>query len=217
MTENQNNADDTANDNSQANGGDQTQQNQQQSPDNQNINQNTDITDPGQDGGDTDSQQQTPEDKQAPESYAEFTLPEGMTADNVLLQKAIPIFKEMGLSQENAQKLVDLQAESIQSNDKLINETMEKWETELKADKEIGGEKFDENIGIANMAAEKLQVEGLVEFLENSGLGSHPLIVKVLWKVGSMMKEDSPGSGSPSTQEKDVVETMYPDDKPTET
>jgi uncharacterized protein YdaT len=42
--------------------------------------------------------------------YSAFNLPEGMTLDDAKLQSALPVFKDLGLSQEQAQKLVDWEA-----------------------------------------------------------------------------------------------------------
>jgi len=49
--------------------------------------------------------------KVIPDVYADFKVPEGMEVDKSLLNEALPVFKEMKLSQEEAQKLVDLQAQ----------------------------------------------------------------------------------------------------------
>ncbi|HET9131900.1 MAG TPA: hypothetical protein VFO86_13180, partial [Terriglobia bacterium] len=46
----------------------------------------------------------------APEKYADFTLPEGFKFDDKTLEAATAVFKDLNLSQEGAQKLVDLYA-----------------------------------------------------------------------------------------------------------
>ena len=45
----------------------------------------------------------------APEKYEDFKLPEGMEVNTDLLDKATPVFKELNLTQDQAQKMVDLQ------------------------------------------------------------------------------------------------------------
>ena len=43
----------------------------------------------------------------APESYTDFSVPEGHTLDAAAIESATPLFRELGLSQDQAQKLVD--------------------------------------------------------------------------------------------------------------
>src|SRR4051794_16021254 len=56
-------------------------------------------------------QEQTPPAEAAPParpSYTEFKLPEGVTADAESLKPATELFADSGLSQEQAQKFIDL-------------------------------------------------------------------------------------------------------------
>ncbi len=60
-----------------------------------------------------------PEDKKpdaegAPEKYADFKVPDGFKFDEKALTEATAAFKELGLSQEAAQKLVDTYAKNTQ-------------------------------------------------------------------------------------------------------
>ena len=109
--------------------------------------------DPGSDVGEkTDSEgSQT-----KPDTYADFNMPEGVTVDSALLDEATPLFKELGLTQEQAQKLVDFQAKQVQASSQsqvdAFNQLMNDWQEQSRNDKEFGGDKFDENIGIARTA-----------------------------------------------------------------
>src|SRR5258706_11787563 len=44
----------------------------------------------------------------APEAYTDFTLPEGVKLEGETLKAATELFRELGLPQANAQRLVDL-------------------------------------------------------------------------------------------------------------
>jgi len=61
-----------------------------------------------------------PEDKKpdaeggAPEKYADFKVPDGFKFDEKALTEATTAFKELGLSQEKAQKLIDTYAKNTQ-------------------------------------------------------------------------------------------------------
>ena len=152
----------------------------------------------------------------APEEYAEFTMPEGLTIDADLLGQAAPLFKKMGLSQEDAQALVDLQASGVQKyaqeQSDAATAQISTWEADAKADKEIGGEAFDENIGTAKLALEKVGTPELTKFLTDSGAGSHPEVIRAFVKMGKLLKEDDPGGSSAEggSAPQDRVARMYP-------
>lgn len=149
-----------------------------------------------------------------PEEYAAFELPEGMELDEALLGKANPLMKELGLNQENAQKAVSFIAEMRQADAQAIATAHEKqvseWETAAKADKEFGGDKFNENAALARSAVDKLGSPELKTFLDESGLGNHPELVRMFVKVGKAIAEDDPGGGSPAAKEKSAAEILYP-------
>lgn len=149
-------------------------------------------------------------DPPADAEYTDFELPEGMSADADLLQKAVPLFKELGLNQEQAQKLVSLQAESMLAQQDAVAAQIQSWESAVKADKEIGGDKFDENLGLAKTALEKIGTPELRKFLTETGAGSHPEVLRAFVKIGRLMKEDNPGAGTPSGDKKDIVDILYP-------
>ena len=72
-------------------------------------------------------------------------------------------------------------------------------ETNAKALKtEWGDEKFDTNIKKADFAVEKLGGDELREQINNAGLGTSPVLMKALVRVGTMLAEDSAGGDSPA-------------------
>ena len=71
-----------------------------------------------------------PEDKKpdaagVPEKYADFKVPDGFKFDEKALTEATAAFKELGLSQEKAQKLVDTYAKNTQQ---AIEAPYKQWE-----------------------------------------------------------------------------------------
>ena len=77
-----------------------------------------------------------------PEEYTDFTLPEGVSADREVIDEFKPLAKELGLPQDQAQKVVDLGAKLVQRTlDGIIAQHQERvsaWIKEAEADKEIG-------------------------------------------------------------------------------
>jgi hypothetical protein len=151
----------------------------------------------------------------APESYADFTMPEGFNLDETLLAEALPIFKELELTQEQAQKLVDFKAKEVQAGQKLQQETFNQlisdWGDQSKSDKEFGGDKFEENTKIAQHAVATYGTDALRVFLNEQGVGNHPEMIRFMFRVGKTLGEDIPGGeGNLVTDKGDRASRMYP-------
>ena len=164
-------------------------------------------------GDDTDASSQT-----SPDTYADFVMPEGVELDSALLTEATPLFKELGLNQEQAQKLVDFQAKQVKASSEsqvdAFNQLMNDWQEQSKNDKEFGGDKFEENVGIARLAIDKFGTPELKQLLEEHGVGNHPEVIRFMVKVGKLTAEDVPGGTTTATSKaQDRVSLLYPNDK----
>ncbi|MDX7082511.1 peptidase [Serratia marcescens] len=126
----------------------------------------------------------------APEKY-EFAAPEGQELDANALAVFEPIAKELGLTQEQAQKLVDIYPQIQQQQAEVWSKQVADWGEQVKADKEIGGDKFNASVGAAQRALDQFGNPELREYLQASGLGNHPALVRFCAKVGKSMAEDS--------------------------
>lgn len=102
-----------------------------------------------------------------------------------------PIAKELGLSQEQAQKLVDIYPQIQQQQAEAWSKQVADWGEQVKADKEIGGDKFNASVGAAQRALDQFGNTELREYLNASGLGNHPALVRFCAKVGKAMAEDT--------------------------
>lgn len=131
-----------------------------------------------------------------PEKY-EFKSPvEGQELDAEMTAALEPVARELGLNNEQAQKLVDIYGKDIlpkieaRQQENWAKQT-EAWANEVKTDKEIGGDAFVANVGLAQKALDTFAPAGLREYLETTGLGNHPDLVRCFVKVGKAMSEDS--------------------------
>lgn len=167
------------------------------------------------DGAGSDSGEQAGDGQQTPpEAYADFDLPEGLTVDMSALEKATPMFKELGLTQEQAQKVVSFYAEQVQAGEQgrtdAFNQLMDDWRNQSVNDKEFGGEKFEQNIGIARTALDKFGTPELKTLLEEHGVGNHPEVIRMLVKVGKLTQEDVPGGGNAAGKQLSRDQILYP-------
>ena len=152
----------------------------------------------------------------APETYTEFTMPEGVEVDKAAVEKFEPLARELNLSQENAQKLVDVYAEGAkQAAEAQITtwgDIKEGWVKEGKADKEIGGENYDQTVSDAKLALDKLGNEALGIVLETTGVGDNPDFLRMFAKVGRVLRDDNIDFGSGTGGEtKEPGKVMYGD------
>lgn len=151
----------------------------------------------GQEDGKTEDNAKDGDDKvdgKAPEAYEKFSLPEGYEYDEKLAGDFGGVAKELGLSQDKAQKLVDhyiqLTQKAIQVHNERSAQISEEWKTSAETDKEYGGAKFAENIAVAKKALESFGTPELTKHLNESGLGNHPEIIRFCWKVGKLLSDD---------------------------
>ena len=154
--------------------------------------------------------------KDTPGEYAEFTIPEGQELDKGAMDTFKPIAKELGLTQEQAQKLVDVYSGSTADASKVMMEQIdalhESWIQEVRNDKELGGVKFDETLATARTFLNGYGDEQLTQVLNESGLGNHPAVVKLFYKLGRSMAEDNVNIGAIRNAEGEVslAKRMFP-------
>jgi hypothetical protein len=145
----------------------------------------------------------------APDKYGDFKLPDGYQFDPAQLTQAQTLFKEAGLSQEQAQKYVDFYAEnSLQAAkapyDMWAN-LQKEWTTEIS--NRFPGEK---STAVKSMISSVIDTtlpptlaKGLRQALDITGAGSHPDVVEALSILLKPLSEGTPvrgGKPSPAGQ-----------------
>lgn len=105
-----------------------------------------------------------------------------------------PVAKELGLTGEQAQKLVDLQSSFVQQQAQAFVDQQVTWVEDIKNDPEVGGPKFEESVRVAKAAVDAAGPE-FKTFLLQSGMGNHPLVFKAMLKFGAQYASDKPVVG----------------------
>lgn len=173
---------------------------------------------PGADGDKPEEKKPGEEKEQkqegAPEKY-EFKPAEGQEIDAAALEQFEPIARELNLTNEQAQKMVDLYGTKImpmvqQQQVEAWQKTTEQWAADVKADKEIGGDKLTANLSAAQRALEQFGDPELKEYLDSTGLGNHPALVKAFIKVGKAISEDKVVTGGHESGGSDLISAFYP-------
>lgn len=148
----------------------------------------------------------------APESYANFTLPEGLTLDATLDNEFKGAAKELNLTQDKAQKLVDLYAKHLKAQaDGQIAE-FEKMRAGWKAEtaKALGANP-ERELAYAAKARDTFGSDEFARFMEETKLGDHPALTSFLVKVGKAISEDTLVEGSKPAAEKTLASALYGD------
>lgn len=138
--------------------------------------------------------------KGAPESYEPFKAPEGWEIDQALLADFSPTLKELNLTQEQAQKVIDFapklveqtaQATTTKVLDELGMSGRQGWVDAVKSDKEFGGDKLPENLAVAKKAMDAFASPELRALLIKSGMGNHPEMVRAFYRAGKAISADN--------------------------
>lgn len=140
----------------------------------------------------------------------DFKLPEGVELDGTAADKFKAIAAELKLPADGAQKVVDLYAGLKQAEAEAFKNQVEAWGEEVKADKEIGGAKLDENLAAARKAVDTFAPPGLKSLLNSTGLGNHPEMVRMFLNIGKQISEDGIVRGNSAEQKpKDAASVLY--------
>lgn len=148
--------------------------------------------------------------------YGEFKMPEGVKLDAEAMKPALELFKESRLSQEQAQKFLDLavsrEQAAAQKGVTAFVDLQNKWVSEIKADPDIGGPKLSASLASASRAIDRLAVPGLREALTLTGAGNNPAVVKAFVRLGQMISEDrfAPGADAQLAAPRSLAEALYP-------
>jgi hypothetical protein len=134
-----------------------------------------------------------------PEKY-ELAL-EGIELDPEAVEAAEPVFRELNLSNEQANKLMPVAKEFAERTaERTLAQIVEagaaqkkEWLDAFKADPEIGGAKSDETEHLAAKGLDALgypQGHDFRKALTETGFGNHPEMIRVFRKIGEMVGED---------------------------
>jgi hypothetical protein len=157
----------------------------------------------------------------APEEY-EFTPPDGVEIDPEKLEVFGERAYDLGLSQEQFQKLIEFDIERSLNAQKAMSEAygerVSSWADATKVDKELGGEKLPENLGLAKRAMDTFASPELAKLIDTPsadnpdglGLGNHPEVIRLFYRVGKAISENSLITGDSKVEGADSLQKMYP-------
>jgi hypothetical protein len=163
----------------------------------------------------------------APKEFTEFKTPEGFTLDTEVVKEANTLFKDIDVSQADAQRLVDFYIKHTkEAHEAPFNAWTEKqddWRNQINSDSELGGSKLNgvkasigkllDSLGDTKTAAE------FREAMDYTGAGNNPAVVRFLFRMAQKLTEGGPVRGggpspesmrSPGVGAPSAAQAIYP-------
>ena len=153
-----------------------------------------------------------------PIEYTDFKLPEGVKVDDEVMGQFKTLAAEAKVSQETAQKFMDLHSAAIAKAAAAPfdawRSTQSAWQAEIKADPDIGGKNLNQSQATIAKLIDSLgknEAQAFRQALNFTGAGNNPAIVKALVKIGQTFTEGGPvnGGGKPA-EVKSPAKSIYP-------
>ena len=123
----------------------------------------------------------------------DLKMPDGVELDAELADALGPDFKELGLTNAQAQKLVDKYIATQQARGAKQTEawgqTVQGWADTAKVDAEIGGTRWDDTVKTAVGFMGEFTSDAGKEFLNASGAGNHPEMIRMARNAGKALAE----------------------------
>lgn len=182
-------------------------------------------------GGEDDAAEAADE-PQLPEKY-ELTAPEGFELNDDILAEVDPVFRELRLDNDQANKLMPLAASFaeriVQQQSDAFQAQATDWAKQAKNDPEIGKANWTETESLVAKAldrfvgpkvtkddAGKEVVNPFRKLLDDTKLGNHPEMIRAWRKIGAAIGEDGdlPRSDAGAPVKGDRLDALYPNDVP---
>lgn len=135
----------------------------------------------------------------APEAYEDFEGENGQKFTPDQVRGFSEAAKELGLSQEKAQKLFAVMAPTARGYlQKNLVEQSNAWAKQSQSDPEFGGDQFKQNSAVIREAYNAYTTPELRAIINGSGLGNHPEVLRMFYRIGKSMQQDHGVTGSAS-------------------
>lgn len=186
---------------------------------------------PKLEGGQSEEPAPPPSQETVNPVYDAFTLPEDVKLDAERVTKFTELLADLeikgktdhALMQEFGQKAVDFHLNEVKKSmedlNKFYQTTWERqkldWKDQFLKDPEIGGNKFQTTVdsALTFLRTHGGTAEQQSEFraiMESSGLGNHPVMIRLLANAGRAMSEGTPlAAQRPVQPPKSKTQTMY--------
>lgn len=149
----------------------------------------------------------------SPEDYVFQFAPETVV-DTALIDEFKRFAFEQKMSLENARLMAKFYEKYVLGQSKKQNqeqtELLQSMQKACEEDSEFGGMNFYDNMRYAKAAILRFDDGSLAKILNDTGFGSHPEVVRFMYRVGKALAEKDMPRAKESLEEKSVAELFYP-------
>ena len=145
----------------------------------------------------------------APDTYTPFSAPTGYTLDPATIEAATPIFRDLGLDQAGAQRLIDFHAAQMLAAAAGPQDSYAAlrtdWQGKVKSDPELSAATSGARTGLDAVKADIGRALAILppdltrDFraaMDLTGAGDHPAFVKAMWKLSAYITEGTHVAGT---------------------
>ncbi len=156
----------------------------------------------------------TPATPAVPERY-DLKLPTDTRLDAAALERTAAEARALGLSQEAAQKYLEAKHAEVGKYVETIQTQhatqVKQWETDVKADPELGGDKFARTAELSARFVDTFGSPTFKKMLSDTGYGNHPELVRIFAKAAAAIGEDQLAGGNKGggAGPKDAATVLY--------
>ena len=178
-----------------------------------------DAGDKSGDGADKDTNDDTGDGDDADAGEFKLTAPEGMenfqgefdtfSSEASEWMQANPDATAADALKWAAEQQAAKVGKQTQDMSEAFTKQIETWEGEAKADKDIGGDAFDANLAVAKKAIDAFGDDALKTVLNESGLGSHPAVIKFAVKAGKGLSDAPVLKTNGGDAKKSLADSLY--------
>lgn len=147
----------------------------------------------------------------APEQYEPFSIPEGWMLEGDLKESVDTTFRELNLSQEAGQKLVDMYVQRMTAEKEreltALADQRRAWRQELRSRPQYETER-----ALARKGANAVvRTSAARDLFQDTWLQDHPGVFDLLVEVGRLLGEDTPlNTGTPAGDNNGDVTKRFP-------
>lgn len=146
----------------------------------------------------------------APESYEDFTLPDGFSIDEEGKTQIAELFKGLNLSQKGGQKLVDAFTERMiaqkEAELNALSEKRKQWRATIRQRPNYAAERALAQKGLRAVVSDPEEVA----MFKGTWMSDHPALFNIFVKVGRLLGEDTPLPNSGSAASKETASSRFP-------
>lgn len=148
-----------------------------------------------------------------PEKY-DLKMPEGSPLDKSYVDKIASYAKEQGLSNEQAQKVLEREhsvvSDFAKKQQENHNQLVDTWAKQVESDNEIGGQNYKQNVELASRVVKRFGSDTFIKGLNDTGFGNHPEFVRVFTRIGKAMSDDQlVMPGSQPAPKREIADVFY--------